>query len=244
MTEFLVAAASAFWLGILTSISPCPLATNIAAISYIGRRVENPRRVLLAGLLYTIGRVVAYLGLAFLLVTTALSVPHVSMFLQKYMLLALGPVLVLVGMVLVGLIDPRFGGRGVSASLQQRIQALGLWGALLLGVLFALAFCPTSAALFFGSVVSAVKANSTVMLPLDLRHRHRAARVAVCIAARCQRPVGRQGVQCAVESRVVGSDDHRLVDHPRGHLVDASSCSHLVFFGWSFSPLALHPTCV
>ena len=166
MTEFLVAAASALWLGILTSISPCPLATNIAAISYIGRRVESPRRVLLAGLLYTVGRVLAYLGLAFLLVTTALSVSQVSMFLQNYMHLLLGPVLVLVGMVLVGLIDLSFGGRGVSAALQQRVQSLGLWGALVLGVLFALAFCPTSAALFFGSVVSAVQADSTVALPL------------------------------------------------------------------------------
>jgi cytochrome c biogenesis protein CcdA len=166
MTEYLVAVASALWLGILTSISPCPLATNIAAISYIGRRVESPRRVLLAGLLYTIGRVVAYLGLAFLLVTTALSVPHVSMFLQKYMQLALGPMLVLLGMLLVGLIDVRMSGCGISASFQQRVQAMGVWGALVLGLLFALAFCPTSAALFFGSVVSAVKANSTITLPL------------------------------------------------------------------------------
>ena len=166
MTEFFVAAVSALWLGILTSMSPCPLATNIAAISYIGRRVESPRRVLLAGLLYTAGRAAAYLGLAFLLVTTALSVPHVSMFLQKYMHMIVGPVLIVVGMVLVGLINLSFGGRGVSVNLQRRIDALGVWGALLLGVLFALAFCPTSAALFFGNVVSAVKANSTVTLPL------------------------------------------------------------------------------
>jgi cytochrome c-type biogenesis protein len=166
MTEFIVAAGWALWLGILTSISPCPLATNIAAISYVGRRVESPGRVLVAGLLYTIGRVVAYLGLAFLLVSTALSVPHVSMFLQKYMQLALGPVLILLGMVLVGLINVPTSGCGVSAGFQQRVQALGVWGALVLGLLFALAFCPTSAALFFGNVVSAVKANSTISLPL------------------------------------------------------------------------------
>ena len=166
MTEFCVAAVSALWLGILTSMSPCPLATNIAAISYIGRRVESPRRVLLAGLLYTAGLAAAYLGLAFLLVTTALSVPHVSMFLQKYMHVVVGPVLIVIGMVLVGLIDFSFGGRGVSVDLQRRIDALGVWGSLLLGVLFALAFCPTSAALFFGNVISAVKANSTVTLPL------------------------------------------------------------------------------
>jgi cytochrome c biogenesis protein CcdA len=128
--------------------------------------VESPQRVLLAGLLYTIGRVVAYLGLAFLLVTTALSVPHVSMFLQKYMQLALGPMLILLGMLLVGLIEIRLSGCDVSAGFQQRVQSLGVWGALVLGLLFALAFCPTSAALFFGSVVSAVKTKSTVALPL------------------------------------------------------------------------------
>jgi cytochrome c biogenesis protein CcdA len=166
MTEYIVAAASALWLGILTSISPCPLATNIAAISYIGRRVDSPRYVMLAGLLYTIGRVLAYLALAYLLISTALSVPHVSMFLQRYMHALLGPVLFLIGMLLVGLIPLNFGGWGVSANLQQRINAMGVWGALLLGMLFGLAFCPTSAALFFGNVVSAVKANSKITLPL------------------------------------------------------------------------------
>src|SRR5690606_16446845 len=99
-----LAAGTALWLGLLTSISPCPLATNIAAISYIGRRVDSTSYVLLAGLLYTAGRTVAYLGLAFLLVNTALSIPSVSLFLQKYMHLLLGPTLILVGMFLLGLI--------------------------------------------------------------------------------------------------------------------------------------------
>jgi cytochrome c biogenesis protein CcdA len=166
MTEFVLAAGSALWLGILTSISPCPLATNIAAISYIGRRVDSTRSVLLAGLLYTIGRMAAYLGLAFVLVTTALSVPQVSLFLQKYMQLLLGPTLILVGMVLVGLLQVNLGGGGVGAGLRKFVDAQGVWGSLALGVVFALAFCPTSAALFFGNVLSAVKANSTVALPL------------------------------------------------------------------------------
>jgi len=166
MTEFIVAAASAFWLGLITSISPCPLATNIAAISYIGRRVDSTRSVLFAGLLYTAGRMAAYLALAFILVTTALSVPQVSIFLQKYAHMLLGPTLVLVGMFLVGLIELNVGGGGVSKRLREIVDALGAWGALLLGVAFALAFCPTSAALFFGSVMAAVKAESTVALPL------------------------------------------------------------------------------
>lgn len=166
MTEILLAAGSALWLGVLTSISPCPLATNIAAISYIGRRVDNTRHVLLAGLLYTTGRVVAYVGLAFLLVSTALSVPGVSQFLQKYMHLLLGPTLIIVGMFLVGLIEINFGGGGVSESVKQRVDRLGVWGALALGVLFALAFCPTSAALFFGNVMASLSAGSTILLPL------------------------------------------------------------------------------
>lgn len=166
MTEFLLAAGSALWLGVLTSISPCPLATNIAAISYIGRRVDNTKYVLLAGLLYTVGRVVAYVGLAFLLVSTALSVPGVSLFLQKYMHLLLGPTLIVVGMFLIGLIEINFGGGGVSESVKQRVDRLGIWGALVLGVLFALAFCPTSAALFFGNVMASLSARSTILLPL------------------------------------------------------------------------------
>ena len=83
---------AALYLGVLTSISPCPLATNIAAISYVGRKVGNTRLVIHAGLLYTLGRCVLYLALAALLTTTALSIPVVSIFLQKYMHLVLGPI--------------------------------------------------------------------------------------------------------------------------------------------------------
>lgn len=166
MTEFIVGAGAALWLGVLTSISPCPLATNIAAISYIGRKVGNSRQVFLTGILYTVGRTVAYLALAFVLVASVLSVPQVSLFLQKYMHLALGPLLIVVGMFLMGLIEINKGGAGVSDGLQKRVDALGIWGALLLGIVFALTFCPTSAALFFGSLVPlSLKANSSILLP-------------------------------------------------------------------------------
>lgn len=166
MNEFAISAASALWLGVLTSISPCPLATNIAAISYIGRRVNNTRSILFAGALYTLGRMAAYLGLAAVLVSTALSVPQVSLFLQKYMHLVLGPLLVLISMFLLGLIQIDLGGTGVTEGLKKRVDALGIWGSLLLGVVFALAFCPTSAALFFGNVMASLNAGSTVTLPL------------------------------------------------------------------------------
>jgi cytochrome c biogenesis protein CcdA len=141
---------AALYLGVLTSISPCPLATNIAAISYIGRKVENSRLVVNAGLLYTLGRCLLYLALAVLLTTTALSIPAVSLFLQKYMHLVLGPIFLLLGMFLVGLISVTSGGTMMSEGMQKRVDAMGIWGALLLGVLFAVSFCPTSAAWFFG----------------------------------------------------------------------------------------------
>jgi len=166
MQEFAIAAASALWLGILTSISPCPLATNIAAISYIGRRVDRPRLVFATGLLYTLGRTVAYLALGMLLVASALSIPQVSLLLQKYMSKLLGPILILVAMFLLGLIDFSTGGSGISEKMQRRVDAMGVWGALLLGVVFALSFCPVSAALFFGGLIPvAIEVNSPVALP-------------------------------------------------------------------------------
>jgi cytochrome c biogenesis protein CcdA len=141
---------AALYLGVLTSISPCPLATNIAAISYVGRKVGHPRSVLGAGLLYTLGRCALYLALALLLAGTAMSLPAVSLFLQRYMHLVLAPVFLLIGMFLVGLITTGLGGTVVSEGMQKRVDAMGVWGALLLGVLFAVSFCPTSAAWFFG----------------------------------------------------------------------------------------------
>ena len=145
MITYLLYMVAALYLGVLTSISPCPLATNVAAISYIGRKVENPRLVINAGLLYTLGRCLLYLGLAALLTTTALSIPAVSVFLQKYMHLALGPVFLLLGMFLVGLLTITSGGTMMSEKMQNRVDAMGIWGALLLGILFAISFCPTSA---------------------------------------------------------------------------------------------------
>jgi len=143
---------AALYLGLLTSISPCPLATNIAAISYVGRKVGNTRLVVHAGLLYTLGRCLLYLALAALLTTTALSIPAVALFLQKYMHLILGPIFLILGMFLVGLITISSGGTMMSEGMQRRVDSMGVWGALLLGVFFALSFCPTSAAWFFGLV--------------------------------------------------------------------------------------------
>ena len=167
MTEGLpLAIASATWLGILTSISPCPLATNIAAISFIGRRIGSPRAALATGLLYALGRTLVYVVLGTLLVSSLLSAPTVSHFLQKYMNRLLGPILILVGMVLVGLIQFTPKGSKMGERVGKRVETWGMWGGLALGIVFALSFCPASAALFFGSLVPlAVKFESRVLLP-------------------------------------------------------------------------------
>jgi cytochrome c biogenesis protein CcdA len=175
VAAYLVYAGAALYLGVLTSISPCPLATNIAAISYIGRNVEDSRLVINAGLLYTLGRCLLYLALAALLATTALSIPAVSLFLQKYMHLVLGPIFLLLGMFLVGLITATVGGTMMSEGMQKRVDAMGIWGALLLGILFAVSFCPTSAAWFFGllalimgskaEAITTLMANVGITLP-------------------------------------------------------------------------------
>ncbi len=154
------------WLGILTSISPCPLATNITAISYIGRRVDRPPLVLSAGLLYTMGRMLAYFGLALVILASLASVPAISTFLQRYMNILLGPLLILAGMVLLEMMPVVFSGRGISEKMQARADRGGIWGAGLLGVLFALSFCPISAALFFGSLMPlAVAHESALVIP-------------------------------------------------------------------------------
>lgn len=167
MNEFAIAIGSAFWLGILTSISPCPLATNIAAISYVGKEVSSPYRVLMGGVLYTAGRSIAYLTIGIALVSSILSAPSVSNFLQIYMPKALGPLLIATGLVLTGILSfSLFSGNGISAGFQERIKKMGLAGAIVLGIIFALSFCPVSAALFFGSLIPvALKFQSGIMLP-------------------------------------------------------------------------------
>ena len=155
------------WFGVLTSISPCPLATNIAAISYIGRRVDMTGSVLVSGLLYMLGRMVTYVALGSLLISSTQMIPDVANFLQKYMNIALGPVLILMGILLFDIIKLSIpGSGGVNDGMQQFIERTGIWGAGLLGVIFALSFCPVSAALFFGSLFSlALVHNSAFVMP-------------------------------------------------------------------------------
>ena len=118
------------------------------------------RAVMTAGLLYTLGRCLLYVGLAVLLAKTAMANDAVSRFLQNYMHLILGPIFLILGVFLVGLISTSMGGAMVTEGMRKRIDTLGIWGALLLGVLFAVAFCPTSAMLYFGLITLILGAES------------------------------------------------------------------------------------
>lgn len=167
MDSYLWGAASAVWLGILTSISPCPLATNIAAVSYISNNVARPRQALWAGLLYVAGRMLAYLVLGIILVASLLSIPDLSRILQKHINQFLGPILLVAGALLLGVLPIKFRGFALSDKGQERVEGYGIWGAAIFGILFALSFCPVSAALFFGSLVPlSVTHNSKFLFPL------------------------------------------------------------------------------
>lgn len=160
MDSLWVAAGSAFWFGILTSISPCPLATNIVAVSFISKEIANPRRAILSGILYTMGRMLAYIGLAAIVVFGLLSIPSVANFLQDYMDKLLGPLLIIVGILLFDMFGFKISGTGSGQKTENLAKKWGVWGAMLLGIIFALSLCPISAGLFFGSLI-----------PLALRHK-------------------------------------------------------------------------
>ena len=166
MTSFFAAATGAFWLGVLTSVSPCPLASNIAAISYLGKNPGSSARITAACGLYTLGRILSYVLLGILILTALLSLPELSQFLQKYVNRALGPVLILVGMILCDLLAFPCGGAGLDERTTKRIATSGLYGSFLLGAALAFAFCPVSAALYFGSLIPlSFNHNSIFLLP-------------------------------------------------------------------------------
>ena len=157
---------SALWLGILTSISPCPLASNIAAVSYILKRVDNTSYVLSSGILYALGRVIGYAGLGFLITSSLLSIPQTAYFLQNHMNKIIGPILIVTGLFLLEVLQFTSFGFSFSQKSADRLKNMGVIGSMPLGMLFALCFCPVSAALFFGSLIPlSVKNSSSIILP-------------------------------------------------------------------------------
>jgi len=166
MTEIFVGFASALWMGILTSISPCPLASNVAAISFLSKKITHPPLVFISGLAYTLGRMASYAILGWIIINSLLSVPQVAQFLQKYMGKALGPLLILTGLILLKIITIRMPRVSLSQKHHNKLAQSGAPGAFLLGFIFALAFCPISAALFFGSLIPlSINSKFGIVLP-------------------------------------------------------------------------------
>ncbi len=143
---------AAFALGLLTAVAPCPLATNISATAYIGRELKSPRAMLLSGVLYMLGRAFSYTVIGMVLYWGA-SKFHVARFFQGNGDLFLGPILIGIGLVLLGVIKIGGNGSGLLDKLGDRFKDKGYLGAFMLGLLFALAFCPYSGALYFGSLI-------------------------------------------------------------------------------------------
>ncbi|MDF1543704.1 MAG: aromatic aminobenezylarsenical efflux permease ArsG family transporter [bacterium] len=165
--SFWAALGSAFWLGILTSISPCPLATNIAAMTFIGKRVDEPGLVLKSGLAYILGRMVSYIALAAIIVFSFMSVSELAMFLQLDFNKLIGPILIVVSLLLFDLIPLRMPGFSAGEKLRNRLADGSITGSALLGLLFALSFCPISAALYFGSLIPlAIDHSSAISMPV------------------------------------------------------------------------------
>ena len=158
---------SALLLGFVTAISPCPMATNIVAIAYVSRKVKERRYAVITGALYTLGRMFSYSVIGVIIIVAGLEIPGVASFLQDFGEQALGPILIVVGVIM--LISDRIllslGGGRLSA-IGGKVADWGMIGGFLLGALFALAFCPYSAVLFFGLLIPlALKSTGGVALP-------------------------------------------------------------------------------
>lgn len=163
---------AAFFIGLMMAISPCPLATNITAIAYISRNLSSGKHTFLVGCLYTLGRSLVYVAIASLIVLFGLKVQSISLFLQQYGDLLLGPILLICGILMLEVIpiSMKFENEGLSnlkEKLSKKFLERGFLGSFLLGILFALSFCPFSAVLFFGMLIPlALSAQDPIGVPL------------------------------------------------------------------------------
>ncbi len=157
---------AAFILGLMTAISPCPLATNITAIGFISKDIHQKNRIFLSGLIYTLGRTFSYTTLGFILYFGA-SRFHVAQIFQIWGERLIGFILIGIGILMLDIIRIKFPG---FTRLSEKISHGGknsLWGAFLLGVVFALAFCPYSGVLYFGILIPmTISSVSGLYLPI------------------------------------------------------------------------------
>ncbi len=162
---------TAFLLGLMTAISPCPLATNITAIGYISKDIDNRNKIFINGLLYTLGRVISYSILGIILIAIlkqGASIYKVQKLVSAYGEMFIGPFLIVVGVLMLDVIELNFSMSGrLSASAEQKANKGGVWSVLLLGIVFALAFCPYSGVLYFGGLIPlSVTAQMGYFLPI------------------------------------------------------------------------------
>lgn len=157
---------TAFMLGLMTAISPCPLATNITALAYISRDVENRRRVFVNGMFYTLGRALTYTLLGAIIFFGA-SKFHVSRTVQSHGEKWIGPLLIIIGVLMLDIIKLPSGSGNTVQRFANKIKLDSRWGSLMLGMLFALAFCPYSGVLYFGMLIPLVlsRAEGLLLLP-------------------------------------------------------------------------------
>jgi len=171
MGESPIPVVAAFFIGLMTAISPCPLGTNITAIAYISKRIDNSRHTLFTGFVYTLGRIAAYVTVASVIVFFGMNIQFVALGLQHYGERLLGPFLLLCGIYLLDLVhfDRLPGGdwfSGFTSGISARLADKGYLGAFLLGVIFALSFCPFSAVLFFAMLIPlAIGTGDPVIIP-------------------------------------------------------------------------------
>lgn len=157
---------SAFLLGIMTAISPCPLATNITAIGFISKDIQNKKKIFVNGIIYTLGRGISYTALGIIIYFGA-STFRVAKFFQLYGERILGPLLILIGIVMLGAISLKFPVLSkLTSGIENKSRTGSSWNALLLGIVFALAFCPYSGVLYFGMLIPmTVSSASGLFLP-------------------------------------------------------------------------------
>jgi len=157
---------TALALGLMTAISPCPLATNISAIGFISRDIENRRRVFMKGLVYTLGRAVSYTGLGVILYLGA-SKMKVTMLFQGWGEKLLGPLLIIIGLLMLDFIKLKFPGFSALTEKMGEHSKRSYWGTLLLGMIFAMAFCPYSGVLYFAMLIPmTINSVSGLYLPV------------------------------------------------------------------------------
>jgi sulfite exporter TauE/SafE len=154
-------------LGVLTSISPCPLSTNIAAIAYLSKNLKTVKNTLANGIYYALGRAASYTLLA-VLIYYGLSSFQISKSVQGWGDKLLGPLLLFIGLAMLNVIKIKLpSGNGKLERIKLWLATKGSLGVFFLGAIFALAFCPYSAVLFFGALIPLIlKSSGGLVLPV------------------------------------------------------------------------------